>query len=107
VLSPITRDNTKSARGGTFRTFNPYALERVLTYPRQATKAGTFEYYLKYVDEYPGTRCVSDGNPQIAAVPKLMKSQVDPVRARKYGQTVQFYSLEASKGGAGSGLSVQ
>ncbi len=106
VLSPVSKPNHSLEITGGPVGFNPMALERIHGDPRHANEAGTFEYWLKYFDEHPGLRYVSDGNPDVVAVPKSLKSSVDEVKVKKSGKILQLYSFSGSSG-KGSGLSVQ
>jgi peptidoglycan/xylan/chitin deacetylase (PgdA/CDA1 family) len=69
VLSPITQGAKLSRHAMDYCLYDPFNLERCVPDPRQAAKPGTFEYWLKYFDQNPSLRYVSDGNPKIAAVP--------------------------------------
>src|SRR5206468_1634880 len=84
VLSPITIESKKNTAQD-HCVYDPFALERIKPNPSQAQLAGTFEYWLKYFDENPTVRFVSDGNPAVAAVPKSLKGIVDTGRVKKYG----------------------
>jgi len=106
VLSPITSQSSKNTAQD-HCVYNPFALERIKPDPTQAKLAGTLEYWLKYFDENPTVRFISDGNPVVAAVPKSLKSIVDPARVKKYGVTLQLYGFGGGKSGTGSGLSVE
>jgi hypothetical protein len=84
------------------------ALERIHGDPRHANEAGTFEYWLKYFDEHPDLRYISDGNPDVVAVPKSLKGSVDEAKVKHEGKSLQLYSFTGPAGGSGgSGLSVQ
>jgi peptidoglycan/xylan/chitin deacetylase (PgdA/CDA1 family) len=105
VLSPITKAQKKYSQAGSFCLFNPYALERITPDPNP--KGGqTFEYWLKYFDQNPGQRYVSDGNPQVVAVPKSMIAMVNEAAVKKQGKVLQVYSFALASGG-GAGLSVE
>jgi len=107
-LSPITRAARSLERQPNFCVFDPYALERSVPDGRRARMAGTFEYWLKWFDEHPAERYVSDGNPRVAAVPESLKDRVDPARVKKHGLVLQLYSPYGRAGGSGGGeLSVQ
>jgi peptidoglycan/xylan/chitin deacetylase (PgdA/CDA1 family) len=107
ILSPVTIPSKKFAENGSLAVFNRYRLERITPDPNP--KAGqTFEYWLKYFDEHPGQRYVSDGNLQVVAVPKSLQNMVDPKKVKAQGKVAQFYSFGGGKGGgAGSPLSVE
>jgi peptidoglycan/xylan/chitin deacetylase (PgdA/CDA1 family) len=104
-LSPITKDDKSLHNQPNFTPFNPLALERSVPDPKRAKMAGTFEYWLKWFDQNPSERYISDGNPKVAAIPESKKALVDRKRADKSGVRLQFYSLTGSK--SGGGLSVQ
>lgn len=77
---------------GQFASGDPAAIERVLPDPRQATKAGTLEYYLKYFDQNPGLRYVSDGLDTVIAVPQSMASLVDEAKVKALDRKLQLYT---------------
>lgn len=105
VLAPITKAQKKYSQAGTLCLFNPYALERITPDPNP--RGGqTFEYWLKYFDQNPGQRYVSDGNPQVVAVPKSMMAMVNEAAVKKQGKVLQAYSFTRASGG-GAGLSVE
>lgn len=106
VASPITVQ-TKKNTAQDHCVYDPWAIERIKPNPSQAKLAGTFEYWLKYFDDNPTTRFISDGNPLVAAVPKSLKSEIDTARVKKYGVRLQLYSFGGGKSGGGSGLSVE
>ncbi|MCC6729200.1 MAG: polysaccharide deacetylase family protein [Chthonomonadales bacterium] len=88
--------------------YDPHHIERVLPDPRQATKAGTLEYWMRFFDSNPGERYVSDGNPKVAAFPNGVSRMVDIERLRAAGITPQPYSAGAAAAGGGRrGLSVE
>lgn len=100
VLSPVTKSklSIRYTESGKLALFNPYHLERIT--PNPDPKAGqTFEYWLNYFDDSPGQRYISDGNPQVVAVPKALASTVDAARLKAQGKVLQAYSFTASAGG--------
>jgi peptidoglycan/xylan/chitin deacetylase (PgdA/CDA1 family) len=106
VLAPITKDDKKFSQAGKLCTFNPYALERIT--PDPSPKAGqTFEYWLKFFDDNPGLRYVSDGNAEVVSVPKSHADMVDAKRVEKQGKVLQAYSFGGGAGSSGSSLSVE
>lgn len=108
VLSPITAAPTGKKKGGSrFARFTPEWLERITPDAAHPNTAGTFEYWLKEFDDNPGLRYISDGDPNICAVPKSAAGLVDRARAQKQGKTVQVYDLSASATGGAGELSVR
>lgn len=113
VMSPFTKP-AKKGTGGTLRAYDPYRLERVEPNPAKANLAGTLEFWLKYFDQNPGQRYVSDGNPRVVCVPKAYAGMVDTARVQALGMTVQVYStgggnsaVRGSAGGSGDSLDVE
>jgi len=96
-LSPITKKDKRFANAGTFSLFDSASLERITPNAKRPKEPGVLEYWLKYFDEHPRDRYISDGNLKIAAVPQSRKNAVDPARAEATGVKVQYY------GGAKSG----
>mgnify|MGYP005849679131 CR=1 FL=1 len=103
TLSPITVVGKKAPFAGQVAPGDMTRIERVLPNPRQATKAGTLEYYLKYFKENPGMRYVSDGNPRVVAVPRGSKSLVDEAKVLAQGKRLQVYSLTPATSAAQTG----
>ncbi len=93
TMATIGKTGGKAPFAGQVAPGNPMHIERVLPDPRQASKAGTLEYYLKFFDENPGMRYVSDGNPDVIAVPKGTASLVDEAKVAAAGKRLQAYSL--------------
>src|SRR5262249_52307352 len=87
--------------------FHPMAIERLTPNPND--KGQTYEYWLKYFDQHPDLRYISDGNKDVVAVPKSLRSSVDEAKVKSEGKTLQLYSFTGPAGGAGGGggLSVQ
>lgn len=110
VLSPITKTNNKKyTANGQLSAFDPTRIERCTPDPKQANVPGTLEFWLKYFDEHPDLRYVSDGNPNIAAFPKSWEGAVDKKRLEAQGKIAQAYTFGSSGTGGrsgGSGLSV-
>lgn len=102
TLATITRVGSRAPFAGQMAPGNPLSIERVLPDPRQASKAGTLEYYLKYFDQNPGMRYVSDGNPDVVAVPQGMASLVDEAKVSALGKRLQVYSLASSSTSGGT-----
>lgn len=103
VLSPLTKADKKFTSAGSFDEFDVDGLERITPNAKRPKEPGVLEYWLKYFDEHPRDRYISDGNMTIAAVPNSRKDAVDAERAKAAGIQVQFYG-----GSKGSGkLSVE
>ncbi len=96
VLSPITKADKKFTNAGSFSEFDLKGLERITPNAKKPKEPGVLEYWLKYFDEHPRDRYISDGNMSIAAVPNSRKSAVDPQRVKALGVKVQYYG--GSKG---------
>ncbi len=103
VASPVTFVDKKTAVYQ-IAPFNPYKIERVLPDAKQAGKPGTFEYWLKWFDDNPSQRYVSDGNPHLVTVPKSLIKVVDASAIKKQGKELFTYSFGGSGGG---GLNVE
>jgi hypothetical protein len=103
IMSPITKPGKSAMRTGQIAAYNPYRLERVLPDPNEANKPGTLEFWLKFFKEFPQLRYISDGNPDVVAVPNSMKSLVDEAKVRSEGKVLQFYSRNGSSSGGASG----
>lgn len=97
TLSPYTKPQKRAPFAGQVAGFDPLLIERVLPDSTQATSPGTFEYYLKFLDENPRMRYISDGNPNVVSVPKGMRSFADEAKIKALGKTLQVYSLTASR----------
>jgi len=105
TLAPITKRNLKTPFAGQVAAGNPYHIERIVPHPGKASTAGTLEYYLKFFDQNPALRYVSDGNPRVVAVPQGMASLVDEKIVKSMGKRLQVYSLTPQpkqKGAAGN-----
>jgi len=96
VLSPITKADKKFTNAGSFSEFEASGLERITPNAKKPKEPGVLEYWLKYFDEHPRDRYISDGDVNIAAVPNSRKSAVDPQRIKASGVKVQYYG--GSKG---------
>ena len=96
-LSPITKAESRYTNAGHFAEFDVKGLERITPNAKKPNEPGVLEYWLKYFDEHPRDRYISDGDATIAAVPNARKSAVDAQRVKALGVTVQYYG--ASKGG--------
>lgn len=94
VLSPVT-GSKKLSRTANLAAFDPYRLERIL--PDPTDPGTTFEYWLKFFDANPRLRYISDGNPDVVAVPKAFSKSVVQSRLRP-GQVLQVYSPGVSSG---------
>jgi hypothetical protein len=103
VASPVTIAGRKNT--GNIAAFDIDHIERVTPGPDLASKPGSFEYWLKWFDENPSQRYISDGNPNVVAVPAGLKSLVDLAAVKKQGKTAQLYRLGG--GASGGGLSVE
>ncbi len=109
VMSPITKTiHSKEIYGG-MAPYNPYRLERVLPNPKQANICGTLEYWLKFFQQNPQMRYVSDGDPNIVAVPKDYQTIVNAAKIKAEGKVLQLYSFNSNNGSSGgaSSLNVQ
>lgn len=95
TMATIGKVESHAPFAGQMASGDPYRIERVLPDPRQASEAGTLEYYLKYFDENPGMRYVDDGNPGVMAVPQGFASLVDEAKVAALGKRLQVYSLAA------------
>lgn len=104
TLAPMGKPDLKTPFAGQVAAGNPFHIERILPHPKKAHMAGTLEYYLKFFDDNPVMRYVSDGNPRVAAVPQGMASMVDEKAVTAMGKRLQVYSL-ASKSVAAKGTS--
>ena len=100
VLSPITRNDAKLA-AQSHCVFNAARLERITPDARKPKQAGTMEYWIKYFDENPSERYISDGNMQIVSVPASAKAIVNESKIRAQGRIFQAYGGD-SGGGSGS-----
>jgi peptidoglycan/xylan/chitin deacetylase (PgdA/CDA1 family) len=98
VASPVTFVDKKTAVYQ-IAPFDPYKIERVLPDVRQADKPGTFEYWLKWFDDNPTQRYVSDGNPNLVAYPKSLAKMVDASAIKKQGKLPYPYTFGSSSGG--------
>jgi hypothetical protein len=110
VLSPVTKATKMATQGGSLVGFDPYRLERVTPDARNPKSPGTFEYWIKYFDNNRSLRYISDGNPEVVAVPASSQSSVDTARVKAQSKTLQVYGGSGSTGGSnkdGSSLSVQ
>lgn len=96
TMAPIGKRGQKAPFAGQLANGDPHAIERVLPDPSQAQKAGTFEYYLKFFDENPFMRYVSDGLENVVAVPQAMASLVDQAAVKASGKKLQIYKLTPS-----------
>lgn len=94
VMSPIGRAGKSIAATGQVCAFNPLRIERVIPFAKRAGTPGTLEFYLKFFDANPSYRYVSDGNPNVACVPKVYEKLVDPARVKAQGKTLQVYSFD-------------
>jgi peptidoglycan/xylan/chitin deacetylase (PgdA/CDA1 family) len=103
VYSPVTYVGKKTAVYQ-IAPYDPLGIERVKPNPSQANLPGTFEYWLKWFDENPSQRYVSDGNLNLVTVPKSLAKSVDPNAVKKHGQELFAYSIGGTGGG---GLSVE
>lgn len=107
VLSPVTKNVKRPTPTGQLAAFNPHRLERITPDARRPNTAGTLEFWLKFFQENPNLRYISDGNPKVVAVPKSMGELVDAGAVKAQGKTLQVYSLTGSgSGGRGGELSV-
>lgn len=97
-LSPITKTDKRFSNAGNFSLFDPAGLERITPDAKKPNEPGVLEYWLKYFDQHPRDRYISDGNLTIAAVPQSRKNAVDSARAKASGVQVQYYG--GGKGGA-------
>jgi peptidoglycan/xylan/chitin deacetylase (PgdA/CDA1 family) len=104
VASPATHLGKKTSVYQ-IAPFDPLRIERVKPAPEQASSPGTFEYWLKWFDENPTQRYVSDGNAAVCAVPAGLTSLVDSGSVKKQGKVLQLYKLGG--GATGGGLSVE
>jgi len=95
TMATIGKVSAKPVFQGEMAAGDPKHIERILPDPRKAKQAGTLEYYLKYFDENPGMRYVSDGNPRVAAVPQGVASMVDEAKVTALGRRLQTYTLSA------------
>jgi peptidoglycan/xylan/chitin deacetylase (PgdA/CDA1 family) len=105
VLSPVTKKDKSLTNGGHLALFDIAGLERVKPDPQQAKMPGTFEYWLKYFQENPSQRYVSDGELEVVTVPVSSQSAVDEARVRAQGKILQTYG--GAKDKSGGDLSVQ
>lgn len=103
VLSPITKTDKRLTNAGTFSLFDPTGLERITPNAKKPNEPGVLEYWLKYFEQHPSERYISDGDPKLAAVPIADKNAVDLARAKATGVQVQFYGGDSSSGGGKSG----
>lgn len=94
TLSPITKVGKKAPFAGQVASGDMTRIERVLPHPGKASLAGTLEYYLKFFDDNPNMRYVSDGNPKVVAVPRGSASLVDEEKVTAQGKLLQIYTLE-------------
>jgi len=91
VLSPIAKPTSQTRD---FAPFDPHGLERILPDPTQ--RAATFERWLAYFDANPRLRYISDGHPDVVAVPKTFRKSAVESRLRP-GQVLQIYPLETPR----------
>jgi peptidoglycan/xylan/chitin deacetylase (PgdA/CDA1 family) len=103
VYSPVNYVGKKTAVYQ-IAPYNPMGLERIKPNPSQANLPGTFEYWLKWFDENPSQRYVSDGNMNLVSVPKSLVKMVDANAVKKQGKELFAYSMGGAGGG---GLSVE
>lgn len=103
VASPITLGAPKRMIPYQIAPYEPGRIERMTPNP-DPKKGQTYEYWLKYFDENPGQRYVSDGNPEVVAVPKSLTKLVNANVVAKEGKILQLYTFGGSGGG---GLSVE
>ncbi len=96
TLSPVTVVGKKAPFAGQVAAGDMTRIERVLPDPRQASEAGTLEYYLKYFDENPSMRYISDGNPKVVAVPRGLSALVDESKVAAQGKRLQVYTLNSA-----------
>jgi hypothetical protein len=94
-MATIGKVAGKPVLEGAMAVGDPMHIERILPDPRHASQAGTLEYYLKYFDQNPGLRYVSDGNPGVTAVPQGVASMVDEGKVAALGRRLQSYSFSA------------
>lgn len=97
VASPITYAGKKTAVYQ-IAPFNVDGLERMTPNP-DPKKGQTYEYWLKWLDDNPSQRYVSDGIMDVCYVPKSYASMVDPAALRKEGKILKPYSFAAAAGG--------
>jgi peptidoglycan/xylan/chitin deacetylase (PgdA/CDA1 family) len=102
TMAPITKVTKVGPFAGAMASGDMHRIERVLPQPRKASQAGTLEYYLKFFDDNPGMRYVSDGNPKVVAVPKGSSSLVDEAKVAAQGKRLQVYTLAVSGASAPS-----
>lgn len=116
VASPVTKSGRRNT--GNVAAFDIHHIERVTPGPDLPDKPGKFEFWLKWFDENPAERYVSDGNPQVVAVPASLKSLVDAEAVKRQGKILQLYKTSGNSAGlsvesgaasssGGSGLSVE
>lgn len=97
-MSPLTKKDKRYSNSGSFSLFDPTELERITPNAKRPKEPGVLEYWLQYFDEHPRDRYISDGNLEIAAVPKSRKNAVDPARVKALGIQMQFYGGSKSGG---------
>jgi hypothetical protein len=102
-LSPITKADKRYTNAGSYSEFDVKGLERVTPNAKKPNEPGVLEYWIKYFDEHPRDRYISDGDVSINAVPNSRKSAVDPQRVKALGAKIQYYG----NGKSGGKLSVE
>jgi hypothetical protein len=103
-LSPVTRKDTDE--GGRLTPFDPARLERIKADARNPNAPGVLEYWLKWFDTNPSLRYISDGNPNIVAVPATRKNTVDAARISAQGKILHIYGEASSTGSKSGGSSL-
>jgi len=102
VQSPNTVRGKSISPLGQIAPFDPERIERILPDSRQAGKPGTFEYYLRYFDDNPRQRYVSDGDEHVVAVPKSMARYADEKAIRASGKVLRVYTPGPAEGAGGA-----
>jgi peptidoglycan/xylan/chitin deacetylase (PgdA/CDA1 family) len=101
TLSPVAKVGRKAPFAGQIAPGDMRQIERIEPNAGKADRAGTLEYYLKFFDDNPGLRYVSDGNPTVVAVPRGAASMVDEAKVKAQGKRLQVYSLTSKAAGNG------
>ncbi|MBM3495316.1 MAG: hypothetical protein FJX72_13495 [Armatimonadetes bacterium] len=99
TMSPVVKVGKKAPFAGQVAPAAMDRIERILPDARRASVAGTFEFYVKFFDENPGMRYVSDGNPGVVAVPRGSASMVDEATVRAQGKRLQVYTFAGRSDG--------